>query len=284
MKAEIILAKNSGLCFGVKRAIKFARECAKKVDGNIYTIGPIIHNPQTVDLLKNTRDIWPVDDINDLNKKDFVVIRSHGIDKELLSALREKELNIIDATCPFVRKAQDIVKKLAQDNLKILILGDKDHPEVKGIKSYANSDVIIVNSVDELKEYNLVDIVDINIVCQTTQIMSKLKQLIEYLEDKGINVNVFNTICDATMRRQQEAVEIAKNVDFVIVIGGKNSSNTKKLFGICKSVNKNTIHIEQETEIKKNMFHNVKNIGLVTGASTPNWIIRKIIMKIRRLF
>ncbi|MFC1485100.1 4-hydroxy-3-methylbut-2-enyl diphosphate reductase [bacterium] len=279
-KVKIMKAENSGMCFGVKRAIKLAREAAKKSDSSVYTLGAIIHNPQAVEVLKR-RNIFPIDSILQLENKDTVILRSHGVPQYVWEELVKKGVNIVDATCPFVKKAQRIVSDLAKQRKRTLIIGDKNHPEVIGIKSYAEKNAIIVNSIKELKTKDLPE--NLSIISQTTQPFNKIDTVVEYLESRGIKSIIYNTICDATMKRQEEAYDIANKVDLVIVIGGKNSSNTRRLFEICKEVKKDTIHIEDEKEVDISLFNKKNIIGIVTGASTPSWIIRKVITKLRRL-
>ncbi|MCP4481860.1 MAG: 4-hydroxy-3-methylbut-2-enyl diphosphate reductase [bacterium] len=284
---NIILAKHAGLCFGVRRAISMAKKHAKSVDDKTYTIGPLIHNPQTVELLQEKCDIHPAEELTEIKDESSVVVRSHGIPKQMLKDIKLKGLDVVDATCPFVQQAQSIVEKLAADNKPTLIIGDENHPEVVGIKSYAKDDVWIANSVAEINFKNIIADIShgkvINIVCQTTQSFFKFEEIVSYLNDNSVETNIFNTICDATMNRQKEAIGIARKVDLMIIIGGRNSSNTKKLLDICHDVNENTIHIEEEFELAENILKNVRNIGVATGASTPSWIIRRVITKIRRL-
>lgn len=278
---ELVIAKNSGLCFGVRRALRLAKNKARIAKKPVFTLGPIIHNPQAVEILK-TKNVFPINEIDEnLQKDDSFVIRSHGIEKGIFEKLEKSGFDVVDATCPFVKKAQNIANNLTVRNVSTLILGDKNHPEVIGIKSYAAADVLIVNNLDELKKLKLPK--KLGIVCQTTQPVSKLDEIVNFLNDNKIEIEVYNTICSATIDRQKEATLIAQNTDLVFVIGGKNSSNTRKLFDISKSVNKNSYHIEEASEVQKSLLQNVKRIGILTGASTPSWIIRKIITKIRRL-
>ncbi|MDR0675858.1 MAG: 4-hydroxy-3-methylbut-2-enyl diphosphate reductase [Elusimicrobiota bacterium] len=314
---KILLAKQYGLCFGVKRALKLAKMKAKLLNDNffgitekctkknnkikktylVYTLGPIIHNPQAVEFLK-TRYIVPIDEnkieILDKNKNSFLVIRSHGITKNLENRLVKSGYSLIDATCPFVKKAQNIANELKKKSIFSIIIGDEKHPEVIGIKSYANKKSLIINTLDELKEkfdknfFNLRKQKKIGVLCQTTQNLEKLKKIISFLKKQKFELEIYNTICSATLQRQEEAKKISKEANVVLVIGGKNSSNTNKLFEICKKVNKNTFHIEQDSDIRDSMLNGCKNnsdakVGIVTGTSTPSLIIRKVINEVRRL-
>jgi (E)-4-hydroxy-3-methyl-but-2-enyl pyrophosphate reductase len=276
---KIFVARNAGLCFGVKRALKLALDSAKKCHKPVFTMGPIIHNPQAVSMLSK-KGITPIKSICGINK-GTVIIRSHGIPKREMEFLEQKKIFVVDATCPFVKKAQNIVHNLFKNKENIMIIGDKIHPEVVALLSYAGKNVLVVNSVEDLKKLKIPS--KINIVCQTTQPLEKLNKIVKFLKDKKFDIELYNTICDATEKRQDEAYDIAKKVDLVFVVGGKNSSNTARLFEICKSVQRNTFYIETEAELKKEVLKNKKKIGIVTGASTPNWIIRGIINKLRRL-
>jgi (E)-4-hydroxy-3-methyl-but-2-enyl pyrophosphate reductase len=276
---KIFVARNAGLCFGVKRALKLAMDSSKKCSKPVFTLGPIIHNPQAVNMLSR-KGVVPVKSICEINK-GTVIIRSHGIPKNDMEFLKDKKLSVVDATCPFVKKAQNIVHNLYKNKENIMIIGDKVHPEVVALLSYAGKNALVVNSLEDVKKIKIPK--QINIVCQTTQPLEKLEKIVKFLKSKKFDVKLYNTICDATKKRQDEAYDIAKKVDLVFVVGGKNSSNTTRLYEICKSVQKNTFYIETEQELKKEILKNNKNIGIVTGASTPNWIIRKIVNKLRRL-
>ncbi len=297
---KIMLAKHYGLCFGVKRAIKLAKMNARDNFGKkVFTLGPIIHNPQTVEFLKDKNNIIPLDDYNNIknyNKSDILlVIRSHGIPKNFEEKLFNEGYKLIDATCPFVKKAQNIAKDLKNRGIFSVIIGDKNHPEVIGIKSYASSDAIIVNSIEELNDiyqkniFNIQSKKIVGVLSQTTQNITKLDEIVNFLQNKNIIVEKYNTICLSTLERQKDAKKIANITDIVFVIGGKNSSNTNKLFEICKKVNEKVFYLEEDKDIDE-LFKSHKltiqdllqsNIGLVTGASTSCLIIRKIINKLR---
>lgn len=299
---NILLAKHYGLCFGVKRAIKLAKINARGNFGKkLFTLGPIIHNPQTVEFLKNKNNVIPLeeyDDIKKYKKEDILlVIRSHGIPKNFEEKLFNEGYKLIDATCPFVKKAQNIANDLKNRQIFTIIVGDRNHPEVIGIKSYASKYVVIVNSINELKDVYENDIFNIGrekivgVLSQTTQSVTKLEEIVNFLKNKNIIVEKYNTICLSTLERQTEAYKIANVVNIVFVIGGKNSSNTNKLFEICRKVNNNVFYLEDDKDIDELFISNklkISNllsstIGLVTGASTSCLIIRKIINKFREI-
>jgi len=271
---SVKLAKNSGFCFGVKRAIKLAEQTADYY-GRATTIGPIIHNPQMVESLKNA-GVIAIDDIS-LIQTGPVIIRSHGIPTETLSKLKMKQLEIIDATCPYVAKAHDFAILADKDNYQIFILGNPDHPEIIALKSFINSKVYIVENADDIpvEKFNR-----IAVICQTTQNINNLNRLAEHLLPISNELRIFNTICNATNVRQESSLELAKKCDLMIVIGGKNSSNTKMLAKLC-SEHAQTKHIETADEIDESWFNNLKSIGLTAGASTPDWIIINVYNKIK---
>lgn len=279
-KRSIIIAQHAGLCFGVKRALKMALHAAKHLPHPVYTLGPIIHNPQAVEYLK-TKGVVPLDDLSHITE-GTVIIRSHGIPKETLAYLEQKKLTVVDATCPFVKKAQQIVEKLYGDMIPTLIIGEKNHPEVVAMRSYSSDTTIIINDVHELRSMIAQLPKAISIVCQTTQPQEKLDEIITYLSANGITPTVYNTICDATLKRQHEARELAKNVEAVLVIGGHNSANTRRLFEICKAVQLCTISCETADDCDCTLLSGKNRIAIITGASTPSWIIRKVIHTVRR--
>ncbi|WP_281951118.1 4-hydroxy-3-methylbut-2-enyl diphosphate reductase [Nitrosophilus kaiyonis] len=270
---EIKLAKNYGFCFGVKRAIKIA-ETTK----NSNTLGPLIHNKKEIERLKKEHNIGLVEEIDEVKEGDTVVIRTHGIAKDKLKKLQEKDVNIIDATCPFVTKPQQIVEQMSKEGYSIVIFGDINHPEIKGVMSYAK-DPIVVLSADELKDKKLKE--KVATVAQTTRKFDEYKKIVNYLMENHKEVRVFNTICNATFENQDAAKELSKEADVMIVIGGKNSSNTKQLYNICKENCKDSYLVEDENELKKEWFEGKKLCGITAGASTPDWIIEKVIGKIR---
>ena len=270
---EIRLAKSYGFCFGVKRAIKIA-----ETTQNSNTLGPLIHNKKEIERLKKEHNIGLVEDISEVKNGDTVVIRTHGIPKDKLQKLKEQDVNIIDATCPFVTKPQQIVEQMSKEGYSIVIFGDINHPEIKGVMSYAK-DPVVVLSVDELKDKNLKE--KVATVAQTTRKFEEYQKIVNYLMENRKEVRVFNTICNATFENQDAARELSKEADIMIVIGGKNSSNTKQLYNICKENCSDSYLVEDENELKKEWFIGKKLCGITAGASTPDWIIEKVVGKIR---
>jgi len=277
---KIYLAKHSGFCFGVKRAIKLAEETAKEY-GKAITIGPIIHNPQMVERLQND-GVSAVEDIN-LIESGPVIIRSHGIPNKSLDVLQSKELVIIDATCPYVNKAHEFAKIADKQGYEIVILGDKTHPEIIALQSYIKSKVYFWEKSDVLPKSKYTKVA---IICQTTQNVDNLNILANMLTPISNELRIFNTICNATNVRQQASLELAKICDLMIVIGGKNSSNTKMLAKLCSEYAE-TKHIEIADEIELSWLEKYNNqginIGMTAGASTPDWIIIEIYSKLCKI-
>ncbi|HIC10601.1 MAG TPA: 4-hydroxy-3-methylbut-2-enyl diphosphate reductase [Campylobacterales bacterium] len=273
---EIELAKQYGFCFGVKRAIKIAEQ-----HQNSYTFGPLIHNRLEIERLKNQFNVGLKEDIREFKKGDKLIIRTHGIEKKNLQYLKEQNIEFIDATCPFVKKPQEIVQNMSREGYDIVIFGDKNHPEIKGVKSYAEHGAYVVLEVEELENIALSD--RIALVAQTTRKIEDFKKIASYLIEKYKEVRVFNTICNATFENQISARELAKKADIMIIIGGKNSSNTKQLVRICEEVCDSCYHIESEEEVEPGWFENRKLCGITAGASTPDWIIERVKKRIEEL-
>ena len=271
---EIRLAKSYGFCFGVKRAIKIA-ESSK----NAVTIGSLIHNNEEINRLKESFNVTTAHSIYDLKGAKKAIIRTHGITKDDLSALKQTNTQIIDATCPYVTKPQEIVQEMSQKGYQIIIFGDEAHPEVKGVKSYAINKPIVVLNIDEL--HGIEYLQKVAVVSQTTRKMKEFLKIVDFLVANVREVRIFNTICNATFDNQDAAKELSHEVDIMLVVGGKNSSNTKQLYSISVENCKHCFLIENEKELQQKWFENHKVCGITAGASTPNWIIERIIAQIR---
>jgi len=277
MQKNIVLVEGAGFCFGVKRAIDIAFDVAQKHKDGVFTLGPIIHNPQVVEKLKEL-GVHPIDDIHNRNIKTLI-IRAHGIPKEKLEEIKQLGVEIIDATCPFVKKAQNLAEKLASEGYQVLIIGDKDHPEVKGIFSYAGQRAAVISS-DEIPPLNK----KIGIIQQTTQPMSKVKEIMNKIIsslNEFEEIRIFNTLCNFTSKRLQATEKVAQDVDVMIVVGGRNSANTTQLANLCRKIGVTTYHIEDAQEIDREWVKSAKKIGVTAGASTPQWIIDEVIDKIK---
>ena len=274
---KIELAKSYGFCFGVKRAI----EIAEKSSGAV-TYGELIHNPLEINRLQNDYNVGLAKNLDDI-KSDTVIIRTHGITKEDKELLESKNKTLIDATCPFVTKPQEIVKEMSENGYDVVIFGDINHPEVKGVKSYSTNQnrTFVVLDIEELKNIKLHE--KIAIVAQTTRKVSEFLKLVNYLVTNYKEVRVFNTICNATFENQDAVRELAKKADVMVIIGGKNSSNTKQLYLISKQFCNDSYLIENEDELNKSWFKNKNLCGVSAGASTPEWLIQNIIKKIKQI-
>ncbi len=274
---KIQLASSYGFCYGVKRAIDIAEK-----HENSLTYGPLIHNKDEINRLKDNFNIGLAENINDVNINDTVVIRTHGIPKDELEMLKKQDNKVIDATCPYVTKPQNIVEEMSSNGYSVVIFGDKNHPEIKGVVSYATSnDAFIVLDKEELKTLPLRS--KVAVVAQTTRKPEDFLTIVNALILDHKEVRVFNTICNATFENQDAAADLAKDADIMIVIGGKHSSNTKQLHSIASHGCQESYLIENETEIVAEWFKEKKLCGISAGASTPDWIVQNVINKIQEL-
>lgn len=286
---EVILAKTAGFCFGVKRAVDTVYEQINIADSftRVYTYGPIIHNAKVTDDLTQ-KGVCLIDE-NELDNYQFpkvdkdgnklshvVVIRSHGVGRSVYDKLKSFGVTIIDATCPFVKKIHNIVNEESAAGKAVIIVGNPTHPEVCGITGWCNCEPIIVNSLQEAKEMEQIQQNDVIIVSQTTFNDIKFKQIVEFFKEKGYNIRVYNTICNATADRQSEARDLAKQVDVMIVIGDKHSSNTQKLYEISSEACANTHYIQTLVDLDLTVIESALRVGITAGASTPNHIIKEV--------
>ncbi len=273
---KVKLASSYGFCFGVKRAIKIAQEHT-----NSATMGPLIHNQKEINRLNEDFNVGLYNSLDEVKTDDTVIIRTHGIPKDDLKQLKQKDAKIINATCPFVTTPQQIVKKMSADDYSIVIFGDEEHPEVKGVKSYGDDVHVVLNS-NELEKISF-KYEKIATVAQTTKKKENYLDIVNWLILKYKEVRVFNTICDATFENQGATRTLSQEVDIMIVIGGKNSSNTKQLFNISCENCKDSYLVEDEQELEMKWFDNKNLCGVTAGASTPDWIIQKVINKIESI-
>ena len=274
---EITVAKSAGFCFGVQRAVDSVYKELEENSGKIYTFGPIIHNEQVVEDL-NKKGIEVIDTVEQLKeiKEGTVVIRSHGVAKEIYDILEQQKLKMVDATCPFVKKIHNIVLDESNNGKTIIIIGNDNHPEVEGIKGWVNGEVIVINKEEQIEKLSLPEQTKACIVSQTTFNHNKFKYLVEIIRKKGYDITVVNTICNATHVRQVEAQKISSKVDGMIVIGGKNSSNTQKLYDICRNECENTFYVQTVKDLNLHELKSLKSIGITAGASTPKTIIEEV--------
>ena len=272
---KIELAENYGFCFGVKRAIKIAEE-----NQNAATYGPLIHNSKEIKRLEDDYSVGLTDDYRVFKSGDKAIVRTHGIQKNELEELKAKNVNVVDATCPYVRKPQFISQEMSEAGYSVVIFGDESHPEIKGVKSYASNGAIVVTTPQDLEGVKLKE--RVALIAQTTRKVTDYMAIATYLIPKHKEVRVFNTICNATFENQEAVRKLSKKADVMLIIGGKNSSNTKQLFSISKDNCQDSYHIEDETELDFEWFKNKELCGISAGASTPDWIIQKVIDAIEK--
>ncbi len=274
---KINIAKKAGFCFGVKRAIDITFNLAKEDNKGLYTYGPLIHNPQVVEELK----LKGVKTVDDLTSPDIrtIIIRTHGVSPEVYAETSRMGYNVIDATCPFVKKAQNFAQVLNDEGYQVLIIGDKEHPEVQGLIGFAGGHAVVADNADQLPALKN----KVGIIVQTTQPFDTLKKIVLQVISTVREVKIYNTICDFTAQRVKETRELAKKVELMIIVGGKNSSNTNQLVKLSKDVCAKVYHVETAEEIREEWFQGVDNVGITGGASTPQWIIDAAVKKIREI-
>ncbi|MCR4867324.1 MAG: 4-hydroxy-3-methylbut-2-enyl diphosphate reductase [Lachnospiraceae bacterium] len=278
---EVITAKNAGFCFGVKKAVDMVESQAKENTGkNIYTYGPIIHNEEVVKSLEE-KGVHAVRSKEELDKiacdtNNVMIIRSHGISKDEQDELIKKGFEIIDATCPFVKRIHNTVREESEKGKHIIIIGNKNHPEVEGIMGWSTTPPTVIESLEEVDDINFEKDTSYCVVAQTTFNHNKFKEIVEKIQTLGYDVNVVTTICNATYERQSESRKIAAKVDTMIVIGDTHSSNSKKLYEICKEECEDTHFIQTLDDLNLDLTKSVRLVGITAGASTPDYIIEEV--------
>ena len=288
---EVTVAKSAGFCFGVKRAVDTVYREIESGEKPVYTFGPIIHNEQVVEDLENrgVQVIHSEDELEGLSG-GTVVIRSHGVSRDVCEKIEARGMKIVDATCPFVKKIHRIVDEEGRKGRHVVIIGSADHPEVQGIMGWASGPVTVMHTAEEAESFVPENGKPISIVAQTTFNYNKFKDLVEILckkryDNNVLNIlNILNTICNATEERQREAKSIAGEVDTMLVVGGRHSSNTQKLFEICKKECENTYYIQTPVDLDSEMFQCSSYVGITAGASTPNKIIEEVQEHVRIKF
>jgi (E)-4-hydroxy-3-methyl-but-2-enyl pyrophosphate reductase len=283
---KIYIAKGSGFCFGVKRAVDMAYRCAgTRKKGTVYSLREIIHNPQEVKKLEEA-GARHVSSVRGIKRGSTVIVSTHGITPAGENDLKSRDFEVLDTTCPYVKKIHRIVKKLADENYLIVIIGDKEHLEVRGILGHAGRRGLVVSCEEDIKKAVLGK--KIGVVSQTTQNAAEYRRLVGLLIKKVFvarqaEARVFHTICGATQNRQEETMKIAKKADVMIIIGGRNSANTKRLYELSRGILRDVHHIEGEGELKKSWFIGKKAAGVAGGASTPDRVIAAAVKKIREI-
>ena len=277
MKA--IVAEGAGFCFGVKRALKMAFEAARKGDGTVVTLGPIIHNPQVVARLEEEglRVVRNLDEV----EGGTLVVRSHGLPRKVLAEAEAKGMTIVDATCPFVKQAQERAAQLEREGHAVVVVGEEDHPEVLSITGSLEGAATVVDGTMVLPE--LPKARRYGVVCQTTQPQEHLSAVVQDLLSKAREIKVFNTICEATFARQESALEMAREVDVMLIVGGRNSANTRRLWELCRDAGCDAYHIETADELEPEWFEGKEEVGITGGASTPQWIVDDVVAAVERI-
>lgn len=274
---KVMLAECLGFCYGVKRAIELARDNARS-NGRSATLGPIIHNPQMVSRLES-EGVGTVDSPAEMKHGDTIVIRSHGVGPEVYEEAERLGLQVVDATCPHVKQAQMAARRLMSEGYSVVIIGEKEHPEVKSIFEWSGSKAIVIDSVEEAEE--LTPCAHLGIVSQTTFSGEKFNRIVGILLGKSNDIHILRTICTATDQRQTAAIRLAGDVDLMLVIGGKNSANTARLAQLCAE-KCSTYHIETASELRPEWFDGIENVGITAGASTPDWVIKEVYEKCKK--
>jgi (E)-4-hydroxy-3-methyl-but-2-enyl pyrophosphate reductase len=277
---EVIVADNAGFCFGVKRAIKMANDTMDAVGVRVKSLGQLIHNPQVVNSFRD-RGLEVVADLDHVDAEDTVIIRSHGVGPELKSEAQGRGLKVVDTTCPFVTKAQQYAARLITDGYKVVMIGDKDHPEVIGVVAHTQNQAIVLDSVAEAEKLKFIP--RMGVVFQTTHSIGHVQQVVGALLKRGKEVRVFNTLCGATTSMQKTAIELSSEVEAMVIVGGRHSANTAQLAEVCKRVNPRVLQIESADEIHEDWFQGLTRVGVSAGASTPDEVIAEVVDRITKI-
>jgi (E)-4-hydroxy-3-methyl-but-2-enyl pyrophosphate reductase len=277
---EVIVADNAGFCFGVKRAIKMANDTLDQAPGSVKSLGQLIHNPQVVNHF-HKRGLEVVADLEDLASDATVVIRSHGVGPDVKQAVLDRGLRVVDTTCPFVTKAQQYASRLVNENYKVVVIGDQLHPEVVGVVAHTEGKAIVINSVEEAERLKFIP--RMGVVFQTTHAIGHVQEIVGALLKRGKEVRVFNTLCGATTSMQKTAVELAPDVEAMVVVGGRQSANTAQLAEVCRKVNPKVYQVESAEEIDPSWFIGVHRVGVSAGASTPDEVIAEVVERLTGL-
>ncbi|MBI3804740.1 MAG: 4-hydroxy-3-methylbut-2-enyl diphosphate reductase [Nitrospirae bacterium] len=280
---EIYIAENAGFCFGVKRAVKMAFDAAEKYQGEVHSLGPLIHNPQVVERLaeKGVEKVERLDQV----ENGVVILRSHGVSSpQVVKEAEARGLEVIDATCPFVTNAQRYANQLVEEGYQVVMVGDRNHPETQSVLGHAGGEILVTEDFEEIKQMlNRFTKKRLGIISQTTQTYGKFSEIVVKSLQICEEVKIFNTICYATEDRQTEAQVLAEKVDVMVVVGGKNSANTTHLADICREKGVRVYHVETAQELEPGWFTGVARTGVTAGASTPDWIIQGVIDYLKKL-
>ena len=280
-KLEIILSPHTGYCFGVKRAMRLINQgLADQQTAKIYTLGDIIHNPQAVEWLRES-GVEPVDSLDQIEEGSILVIRAHGVQPDLIEKARARGIHLLDATCPFVQRSQNYVRKLNGESYRVIIIGDREHPEVKSIAGHAGGGVIIIDNPNDAGKMPPIE--KAGVVIQTTFSKESAQKIIAVLDERVKHLRVYDTICQATVLRREATLDLARDVDLMLVVGGKKSSNTKRLYQMCLDADIRAHFVETADEIEPVWFEGCKKVGLTTGTSTPEWVIKRVLERMEEI-
>jgi len=277
---EVVVAGSAGFCYGVKRALESVLEAAETRGKPMFTLGPLIHNPQVIEKLEG-HGVRSTEEIDEIPPGAVLVLPSHGVSREVMDRALGSGLEIIDMTCPFVTKVHRLAERLVKQGYQVVVLGDSGHTEVTGIMSRAGNEAVAVSEPGELADVKLGR--RVGVVAQTTQTVDRYQKLVEEVSARAYEVRAYNTICNATTDRQKAAVEVAAKVDVMLVVGGRNSANTRRLAEICAAVGVATHHIETADELEAGWFRQAPKAGVTAGASTPDWIIDEVVENVKRI-
>jgi small subunit ribosomal protein S1 len=277
-RVEVMLAESAGFCYGVSRALNTVLGAAKSRERPMFTLGPLIHNPQVIEKLEGD-GVKSISEVGLIPAGSIAVMPSHGVSESVLKQAMAAGLEIIDVTCPYVAKVHRIAGSLARQGYQVIILGDQGHTEVRGILSMSGEDALVVSDACEIGQYSLKK--RVGLVAQTTQTIERYQALVAEVSSRAYEVRAYNTICNATSDRQKAALKIAKGVDVMLVVGGRNSANTRRLAEICAETGVPTHHVEVADEIVPEWFVGANRVGVTAGASTPDWIIDDVVRNVR---
>jgi (E)-4-hydroxy-3-methyl-but-2-enyl pyrophosphate reductase len=277
---EVVLSPITGFCFGVKRAMSLIEKGLGRGTGDIFTIGDVIHNPQAVDRLKEM-GVVSVSSMDELSDGDTLIVRAHGVMPEIIEEAERRGIQLIDTTCPFVQRSHKYVRRIAKEGRKVIIIGDGCHPEVKGISAQAGREPIIISTPEETESVSGID--KAGVVIQTTFSREKAMRIIAKLEKRVGDLRVHDTICQATTLRREATLKLSRDVDIVLVVGGRGSSNTKRLYQMCIDQGIMARFIETASEIDPSWFEGGERVGLTTGTSTPDWVLEEVVDRLEEI-
>lgn len=278
---KIILSNEIGFCFGVKNAVEIAGKVLDTGNQQVYMLGSIIHNPQVIDMFQK-KGVKIASSIQEIPEGSTVITRAHGASYSILQEATKKKLKVINTTCPYVKKVQEIAEYLKKNGYFLVIFGERKHPEITSILDIIHQNALVVEQISDLNKIKYRQ--KIGLISQTTKNINDFKKLFFYLLEKTEELRIFNTICKATTKRQVSVLELSKKVDIMLVIGGKESANTSRLVEICRNQGVKTFHLERKEELNREWFKPQDSIGITSGASTPDWVFKEVIEKIKEWY